>query len=263
MDRFVAFVCNFLCAAALFGSSGNLAPETQEEDRGPAQGAVVQNKAPSVIGCPVARYPVRFGRDKDANLIDLSAFTRTTVEEMRSWPTPGVIPPESRISPYETTVLALEATLIEYQRERDFDDSDYRLVLADESGRTIIAKISSSGVRGARQRRTGVGASRQPVSGGISSFSRRIRWPAVADDDSRARQHSRSRPGNRHVRYVERPGRRGSQRHPTGPRPGDLLRRREDACRPRAGAASPPRPRCQALKGRRRVAGRPREDRAG
>jgi hypothetical protein len=143
MDQFVAFVCSFLCAAALFGSSGNLAPETQEEDRGPIQGAIVQNKAPSVIGCPVARYPVRFGRDKDANLIDLSAFTHTTVEAMRSWPAPGIIPPANRISPYETTVLALEATLIEYRQERSFDDSDYRLVLADESGRTIIAKISS------------------------------------------------------------------------------------------------------------------------
>ena len=144
MDRFVAFVCNFLCAAALFGSSANLAPETQEDGRGPAQGAVLQNKAPAVIGCPVARYSVRFGRDADANLIDLSASTRTTVAEMRSWPAPSILPPANRISPYETTVLALEATLIEYRQERDLDGSDYRLVLADESGRTIIARISST-----------------------------------------------------------------------------------------------------------------------
>jgi hypothetical protein len=144
MDRPVAFLYSFLCAVALLGSGGTLAPETPAEERGPPQGAVVQNKAPSVIGCPVQRYPVRFGRDVDANLIDLSSFTRTTIEEMRSWPTPGVIPAENRISPYETTVLALEATLVEYRRERDFDDSDYRLVLIDESGRMIIAKISSS-----------------------------------------------------------------------------------------------------------------------
>jgi hypothetical protein len=31
MEQFVAFVCNFLCAAALVGSSGNMNPETQEE----------------------------------------------------------------------------------------------------------------------------------------------------------------------------------------------------------------------------------------
>ena len=82
MDRLVAFLCGFLCAVALLGSSGTLAPETQSEERGPAQGAGVQNKAPSVIGCPVQRYPVRFGRDIDANLIDLSSFTHTTIEEM-------------------------------------------------------------------------------------------------------------------------------------------------------------------------------------
>ncbi|HLN58722.1 MAG TPA: hypothetical protein VK416_09180 [Thermoanaerobaculia bacterium] len=62
---------------------------------------------------------------------------------MRSWPAPSIIPSANRISPYETTVLALEATLIEYRQERSLDGSDYRLVLADESGRTIIAKISS------------------------------------------------------------------------------------------------------------------------
>ena len=143
MEKFVGFVSNFLCAAALFGSSGNMNPEIQDDGTGPDHRVVAQNKAPSVAGCPVARYPVRFGRDNDADLIDLSTFTRTTVEAMRSWPAPGIIPPVNRISPYETTVLALEVTLIEYRQERSLDGSDYRLVLADESGRTIIAKISS------------------------------------------------------------------------------------------------------------------------
>jgi len=143
MEQFVAFVCDFLCAAALFGSSENLAPEMQEEAMRPVHRVVAENKAPSVIGCPVDRYAVRFGRDYDANLIDLSAVTPTTVEAMRSWPTPSLIPPANRISPYETTVLILEATLIEYLQERSLDGSDYRLVLADESGKTIIAKISS------------------------------------------------------------------------------------------------------------------------
>jgi hypothetical protein len=141
MEQFVAFVCNFLCAAALF--NGNMNPEAQEEGTRPAHGVVVQNKAPSEAGCPVARFSVRFGKDTDVNSIDLSAFTRTTVEAMRSWPAPGIIPSANRISPYETTVLALEATLIEYRQERSLDGSDYRLVLADGSGRTIIAKISS------------------------------------------------------------------------------------------------------------------------
>jgi hypothetical protein len=143
MEQIVVFVCNLLVAAALFESGGSLNPEAQEEGPRATHGVFGQNKAPSVVGCPVARYPVRFGRDSDANLIDLSAFTRTTVAAMRSWPAPGAIPQANRISPYETTVLALEATLIEYQKERNFDAADYRLVLADESGRTIVAKISS------------------------------------------------------------------------------------------------------------------------
>lgn len=143
MTRYGAFICSFLCTAALLGSSANGNTETQEEDSGATHGVVAQNKAPSEVGCPIARFAVRFGKDTDANLVDLSAFTRTTVEEMRSWPAPGIIPPANRISPYETTVLALEATLIEYRQERSLEGSDYRLVLADESGRTIIAKISS------------------------------------------------------------------------------------------------------------------------
>jgi hypothetical protein len=143
MDRFVAFVCGFLCAAELFGSSGSPTRDPQEEGTSSARGVVVQNKAPSEVGCPVARFAVRFGKDIDVNLIDLSAVTHTTIEAMRSWPAPSIIPSANRISPYETTVLALEATLIEYRQVRSLDGSDYRLVLADESGRTIIANISS------------------------------------------------------------------------------------------------------------------------
>lgn len=103
---------------------------------------IPQNKGPSVIGCPAERYPVRFGRDNDADLVDLSSFTPTTIEEIRSWPARSIRPYANRIAPYETNVLALEATLIEY-RQGLLEDSDYRLVLADESGRTVVAKISS------------------------------------------------------------------------------------------------------------------------
>ena len=99
MEKFVAFVSNFLCAAALFGSSGNMNAEIQDDGTGPDHRVVWQNKAPSVIGCPVARYPVRTGKDYDANLIDLSSFTFTTVAAMRSWPAPSIIPFANRISP--------------------------------------------------------------------------------------------------------------------------------------------------------------------
>jgi len=143
VEELYAFVCNFLCAAALYGSGESLAPETQEEATRLPHRVVAENKAPSVLGCPVERFAVRFGKDGDAHLVDLSTFTPTTLEAMRSWPAPNVLPPANRISPFETTVLTFEATLIEYRRERDFDASDYRLVLADESGRTIIANVPS------------------------------------------------------------------------------------------------------------------------
>ena len=142
MEQFVDFVCGLVWAGALFLSTAIINPEMRDEETGGARGVVAQNKAPAAFGCPITRYPVRFGRDSDVNLIDLATFTRTTIETMRSWPTPAVIPPEKRIWPYETAVLALEATLVEFRKERDADGSDYRLVLADGSGRTIIAKIS-------------------------------------------------------------------------------------------------------------------------
>jgi hypothetical protein len=103
---------------------------------------IPQNKGPSEAGCPTTRYLVRFGRDSDAGLVDLSSITPTTIEEIRSWPAPSTRPEANRIAPYETRVLALDATLIEYQLGLQ-EDSDYRLVLADESGRTVVAKISS------------------------------------------------------------------------------------------------------------------------
>jgi hypothetical protein len=142
MEEFLAFLSELLCAAALFGSDGNMNPEWSK-DTGPVGGVVWLNKSPSVEGCPMVRYAVRFGRDDDAKLVDLSAFTRTTIDAMRSWPAPGSLPSGNRIAPYETTVVALEATVLDYQKERSLDGSDYRLVLSDPSGRTIVAKISS------------------------------------------------------------------------------------------------------------------------
>jgi hypothetical protein len=143
VEEFIAFVVNVLCAAALWESGETQASESHQESTRRVPGVITENKAPSVLGCPVERFPVRFGRDGDAHLVDLSAFTPTTLEAMRTWPAPSVLPPANRIAPFETTVLAFDATLIEYRRERDFDASDYRLVLADATGRTIIAKISS------------------------------------------------------------------------------------------------------------------------
>jgi len=94
----------------------------------------------SVPNCPDERATVKLGTDIDAGLIDLTSSAATTIEAMRSWPAPSIVPPRNRISPYETTVWVLDATLVEYKLE---DDSDYHLVLIDAHGNTIIAEIAS------------------------------------------------------------------------------------------------------------------------
>ena len=142
MEEILAFLFELLCAAALFGSDGNMSPDWSG-DMDPVRRVVWQNKSPSIEGCPMVRYAVRFGRDNDAKLVDLSVFTPTTIDAMRSWSAPGSLPAAQRVAPYETMVVALEATVLDYEQERSLDGSDYRLVLADSSGRTILAKISS------------------------------------------------------------------------------------------------------------------------
>ena len=57
---------------------------------------------------------------------------------MRGWPAPSPIPANNRVSPYETTVWVLNATLTKYKNE---SDSDYHLVLSDAAGNTLVAEI--------------------------------------------------------------------------------------------------------------------------
>jgi hypothetical protein len=88
--------------------------------------------------CGVERWSVKTGTDADVGLVNLSSSTANTILTMRGWPTPSTIPANNRISPYETTVWVLNATLVEYKLETD---SDYHLVLSDASGNTLIAEI--------------------------------------------------------------------------------------------------------------------------
>jgi len=93
-----------------------------------------------VLNCPDERAAVKLETDANAGLVDLAFSATTTIADMRSWPAPSIIPPHNRISPYETTVLVLDATLVEYKLD---DDSDYHLVLIDTYGNTIIAELDS------------------------------------------------------------------------------------------------------------------------
>ena len=88
--------------------------------------------------CGVERWSVKTGTDADVSKINLSAPTATTIATMIGWPAQSSPPANNRISPYETTLWVVNATLIEYKKETD---EDYHLVLKDSAGNTMIAEI--------------------------------------------------------------------------------------------------------------------------
>jgi hypothetical protein len=106
--------------------------------------------------CGVERWSVKTGTDADAGAVALNAPQSNTIVTLRSWPAPNPIPPNTRATPYETTVWVINATLTQYKLE---SDSDIHLVLQDASGLTMIAEIPSPGCVG----------SSSPLASGISN----------------------------------------------------------------------------------------------
>jgi len=88
--------------------------------------------------CGVERWSVKTGTDTDSGSVDLSSSTATTISTLTNLAAPSSWPPGNRLQPSETTVWVVNATLKEYGQE---PDQDYHLVLADESGKTMIAEI--------------------------------------------------------------------------------------------------------------------------
>src|SRR5713226_3791708 len=88
--------------------------------------------------CGVERWSVKTGTDPDAHLVNLSAPTSTTITNMRAFTAPNPIPANNRVSPAETTVWVINATLTLFKLE---SDSDYHLVIQDASGNTMITEI--------------------------------------------------------------------------------------------------------------------------
>ena len=88
--------------------------------------------------CGVERWSVKTGTDPDAPSVNLNSSTSTTVANMRAFATPNPIPPNNRVSPAETTVWVINATLTLFKLE---SDSDYHLVIQDASGNTMITEI--------------------------------------------------------------------------------------------------------------------------
>jgi len=88
--------------------------------------------------CGVERWSVKTGTDADAGLVNLNAPMNTTIANMRAFPTPNPIPANNRVSPAETTLWVINATLTLFKLE---SDSDYHLVIQDASGNTMITEI--------------------------------------------------------------------------------------------------------------------------
>ncbi|HTZ42823.1 MAG TPA: putative Ig domain-containing protein [Jatrophihabitans sp.] len=92
----------------------------------------------STGSCGVERWSVKTGTDADAGKITLGSTTTTTIAALGALTAPSSLPANNRVSPTETTVYKVSATLSQYKLEAD---SDYHLVLTDSSGHTMIAEI--------------------------------------------------------------------------------------------------------------------------
>jgi hypothetical protein len=90
--------------------------------------------------CGVERWSVKTGTDADVSKVNLNSSTNTTISALRAPAAPSPIPPNNRVSPWETTEWVLNATLTLYKLE---SDSDYHLVLQDANGLTMIVEIPS------------------------------------------------------------------------------------------------------------------------
>src|SRR6266446_1865306 len=106
--------------------------------------------------CGVERWSVKTGTDADAGMVNLNAPMNTTIANMRGFPTPSPIPANNRVSPAETTLWVINATLTVFKLE---SDSDYHLVIQDASGNTMITEIPAPSCVG----------SGSPFLGGISN----------------------------------------------------------------------------------------------
>lgn len=79
------------------------------------------------------RWAVKTGIDDDVGNVDMSHPTDATVSDLTHKTEPAHKPKTSRVSPVETTVFQVSATLTQYAME---NDRDYHLVL--KSGRTTM-----------------------------------------------------------------------------------------------------------------------------
>src|SRR5438552_3136826 len=100
--------------------------------------SVVWSSDASAATCGVERWSVKTGTDPDAGLVNTAAVTTTSIAAMDAQARPSSLPANARLTPTETTVYSISATLTLYKFETD---SDYHLVLTDSVGNTMIVEI--------------------------------------------------------------------------------------------------------------------------
>ena len=93
---------------------------------------------PLYAQCGVERWSVKTGTDADVSKVNLNSSTATTIANMRAFTAPNPIPANNRVSPAETTVWVINATMTMFKLE---SDSDYHIVIQDASGNTMITEI--------------------------------------------------------------------------------------------------------------------------
>ncbi len=132
-----------LCAASTAPAANvyRLGPAYDKEPE-----LLVPNPNATTGSCGVERWAVKTGTDSDASLVDIATSTSATINQLTSIQPPATLPYDQRITPTETTVFTIDATLTKYKLEAD---SDYHLVIADGNGHTMIAEIPDPACVGA------------------------------------------------------------------------------------------------------------------
>ena len=91
------------------------------------------------VACGVERWPVKTLSDADAPAVDFTAVP-ATVAELRSLPSPGSLPADSRIAPTELTTYAVTVNVLKFKLE---DDRDIHVVVSDlnDPAQTMIVEF--------------------------------------------------------------------------------------------------------------------------
>src|SRR6185312_3368904 len=91
-----------LCATSAFALEhfNGVEPDAEHE-------ALIANPYASSGSCGVERWSVKTGTDADVGSVNLTNPQTNTIVTLRSWTAPNPIPPNNRVSPYETTTWVL------------------------------------------------------------------------------------------------------------------------------------------------------------